>query len=78
MAATKEFQINFLGIGGTLLRFVVIVVNTFIIIWGTRLITMSLPYFLLSSALLACIIVYRTQKHVWDMDIDERARGIIR
>lgn len=78
MAATKEFRINFLGIGGTLLRLVIIIANTLIIVFGVRLITITAPFFLLFSILFACIIVYRTQKHIWNLDMDERARGVMR
>ena len=74
MAATKEFRINFLGMGGTLLRLIIIVANTLIIVFGARLITLTIPFFLLLSVLFACVIVYRTQKHIWNIDMCDKAQ----
>ncbi|MBN1130972.1 MAG: hypothetical protein JXA71_18425 [Chitinispirillaceae bacterium] len=74
-ASTGEFKITFLGVGPTELRLFMILLNTAVILLGTRWLETALPYaaFVFLGGL--CVVVYRTQKYVWKTDrSDKEAR----
>lgn len=68
-AATNKFKISFLGIGPTEIRIIFIVINT-LIIFGKQFMGTSLPYVLLFSFVGLCIVVFRTQKKIWKIDME--------
>jgi archaetidylinositol phosphate synthase len=70
--ATNEFKITFLGAGPTEIRIYIILLNFLLIIFGTAWIEKILPYILLISIAVMCIVVYRTQKYIWKMDMAEK------
>ncbi|MBN2589222.1 MAG: CDP-alcohol phosphatidyltransferase family protein [Sedimentisphaerales bacterium] len=70
--ATNEFKITFLGAGPTEVRIYIIVLNIALIIFGTAWIEKILPYILAASIILMCIVVFRTQKYIWNMDMAEK------
>ena len=70
--ATNEFKITFLGAGPTEVRIYIIVLNIAIIIFGTAWIQKILPYILAASIILMCVVVFRTQKYIWNMDMAEK------
>lgn len=72
-AATNEFRIAYLGIGPTEIRLVFIIINTLIILLGRTHMVGALPYILAFSFLGLCVVVYRTSKHIWDMDMRIKA-----
>jgi phosphatidylglycerophosphate synthase len=75
-AATNEFKITFLGAGPTEIRIYFIVLNILLIIFGTGWIKGLLVYILVIAVVLMCIIVYRTQKYIWKIDMAEKkAKG---
>lgn len=74
-AATSEFKITFLGMGPTEARIAMIVLNCFVIRYGTNFLEKALPYALPVSGALLCVVVCRTQKYIWAIDMnDKRAR----
>ncbi len=70
--ATNEFKITFLGAGPTEIRIYIIALNIALIIFGTAWIEKILPYLLAASIILMCIVVFRTQKYIWNMDMTEK------
>ncbi len=76
-AATTEFKITFLGMGPTELRLLIIILNTMIIIFGTGFVEKTLPFILLLTMIALIIVVFRTQKYIWQIDMeDKRQRQI--
>ena len=70
--ATNEFKITFLGTGPTEIRIWFIILNCVIIIFGVEFLEKILVYiFVLSLATLA-MIVYRTQKYIWKIDMEDK------
>ena len=72
-AATNEFQIYYYGIGPTEMRGVFILINTFIIIFGT-----SGFFFLLPAVVILCLIglvihTYQIQKRLWNEDMQVKS-----
>ena len=74
-AATDQFKITYLGMGPTEIRLLFIILNTCLIFFGVGFLTVSLPYVLVVFSLLACFIVWRTQKGVWALDMEIKRRG---
>lgn len=73
-AATEEFNISYLRLGPTEFRIALVVINTLLILFGTRAMKTSLPYVAGFSFLGLCAIVYRTQKRIWTQDMEHKAR----
>ncbi len=73
--ATGHFKITYLGTGPTEIRIWFIVLNSALILFGTRWIEPLLPYILGVSIAGLCVIVFRTQKYIWAIDrADTRSR----
>lgn len=71
-AATNEFQISYMGVGPTEVRLIFIVVNTLIILLGRTHLAFALPYILGFSLLGLCLVVCRTGKHIWAIDMAQK------
>ncbi len=69
---TNKFQVSYLGIGPTEVRLVFIMVNTLLIFFGTTHLSFLLPYILGAATLGLIVLVYRTQKVIWAMDVASR------
>ena len=69
-AATNEFKIAYLGIGPTEIRLIFIIINTLLIIFGKTYLAPALPYVLFFSTIGLIITVYKTQKYIWKIDMD--------
>jgi archaetidylinositol phosphate synthase len=77
-AATSEFKISFLGFGPTEGRILFILFNTYLIFFGVgaveRVLVYVLPFILLGLA----VVVFRTQRYIWRVDMAEkRGRGTL-
>lgn len=73
--ATGEFKITYLGIGGTETRVIFVILNTSLIVFGTTWLNAALPFVLIASLIVLCVVVFRTQKYIWNVDMsDKRAR----
>ncbi len=66
--ATNKFRISYLKMGPTESRIIFIVINTFLIIFGKTFMAGALPYILLFSLFGLVVVVYKTQKHIMDID----------
>jgi archaetidylinositol phosphate synthase len=74
-AATNEFKITYMGIGPTETRLLFIILNTLLIVFGIRWLERALPYALAVALIFSCVVVFRTQKYIWTMDMnDKKAR----
>jgi len=72
-AATNEFKITYLGTGPTEIRIGFIVLNTLIFFFGTAWIEKLLAYILAAAIVLLCVVVFRTQKYIWNSDMKNKA-----
>lgn len=71
--ATGEFKITYLGTGPTEIRLWFIILNCAIIFFGTGWIEKLLWIILLIAAVMLCVVVYRTQKYIWKVDMGDKA-----
>lgn len=70
--ATGQFKITYLRTGPTEIRLIFIAINTFIIYFGTSLLAMALPFIGLAFAIGIFVVIYRTQKHIWNEDMNDK------
>lgn len=73
-AATNEFRISYLGIGPTEVRLVFILINILLIFLRKTYIAGSLPLVLAAAFLGLCVVIYRTQKYIWDIDMKNKGK----
>jgi phosphatidylglycerophosphate synthase len=71
--ATSEFKITYLGTGPTEIRIWFIALNCLIIFFGAGWIAKLLVYILILAIILLCVVVYRTQKYIWEIDMRDKA-----
>jgi hypothetical protein len=70
--ATNEFKVTYLGTGPTEIRIYFIILNCLIIWFGIGWVEKILVYILIASIAVLCIVVYRTQKYIWKIDMAEK------
>jgi len=70
--ATNEFKITYLWAGPTEIRIWFFILNCLIIKFGTGFIEKVLIYILVLSLIFLCIVVYRTQKYIWGVDMQNK------
>lgn len=70
---TGNFKITYLGTGPTEVRLFFIILNTIIIKFGTNLLETIAPYAFAVFIVSLCIVVYRTQKYIWEIDMQDVA-----
>jgi len=61
-----------LGTGPTEIRIYFIILNCLIIWFGIGWVEKILVYILIASIAVLCIVVYRTQKYIWKIDMAEK------
>ena len=69
---TNEFKITYLGIGPTETRLFLVILNICLIRFGIAWLERILPYVLVVGFLLSCVILFRTQKYIWTIDMEEK------
>ncbi len=75
-AATNEFQIYYFGFGPTEMRVIFILVNTYIIIYGTRNFNILLPMVVLLCLIGLIINTYQIHKRLWHLDMQTKQEKI--
>jgi len=70
--ATNEFKITYLWAGPTEIRIWFFILNCLIIKFGTGFIEKVLIYILVLSLVFLGIVVYRTQKYIWGVDMQNK------
>lgn len=68
-SATNQFKITFLKFGPTEARLLFIIINTLFIIFGKTYLDFTLPFVLGFSLAGLVLVVYRTQKDIWKIDM---------
>ncbi|HEY0078115.1 MAG TPA: CDP-alcohol phosphatidyltransferase family protein [Pyrinomonadaceae bacterium] len=69
---TSDFKISYLKFGPTEFRLALIIINALIILFGTRPLAKALPYVAVGGLLFLCLLVYRTQKKIWEIDMEHK------
>lgn len=75
-AATNQFRISYFGIGPTEVRIIFIVINTLIVLLGKTHIAVLLPYVLIFATIGLITVVYRTQRWIWSLDMENKQATI--
>ena len=75
-AVTNEFKITYLATGPTEVRIGFIVLNTLIIFLGTGWIVKLFPFIIGVSVIMLCVVVLRTQRYIWRIDMKDKASRI--
>jgi archaetidylinositol phosphate synthase len=73
-SATDRLTISYLKLGPTEFRVALIVINSLLILWGTRYMISGLKYVNAGAVAGLCFVVYQTQKTVWQLDMQEKER----
>lgn len=77
-AATNEFKITYMKLGPTELRILLILLNVAVMVLGAGFLEKSLVYLLAVLSLGLCAAVFRTQKYIWNKDMEEKERRVER
>ena len=73
-SATDRLTISYLKLGPTEFRLALIVINTLLILFGTRYMISGLKYVNAGAVAGLCFVVYQTQKSIWRLDMQQKAR----
>jgi archaetidylinositol phosphate synthase len=71
-AATDRLKISYLKFGPTEFRLALIVINTLLILFGTRYMISGLKYVNAGAVIGLCLLVYKTQKQIWQLDMQHK------
>lgn len=74
--ATNQFKITYLGTGPTELRLYFILINAAITLFGRHWLAVSLPYLFAAFWLGICVIIYRTQRYIFKLDMEIKKQKI--
>jgi hypothetical protein len=73
-AATGRFHISHGKLGPTEFRLALVIINSLLVFYGTRRMTKVLPYVAACGFVALCVLAYRTQRELWDRDMEQRRR----
>jgi len=71
-AAINKFRISYFGVGPTEARIGFIIANTMLVWFGKIFLSQFLPHLLVLSFMALLLVVYKTQKYIWEMDMKEK------
>jgi phosphatidylglycerophosphate synthase len=71
-SATEEFKITYLRIGPTEIQLIFVITNILIIIFGTQIVEKAVPFVLIISILVFTALLFKTQKNIWDIDMQNK------
>jgi len=71
-AATDRLKISYLKFGPTEFRLALIIINALLVQFGTRYMIAGLKYVNIGGAVGLCMVIYRTHKVVWVMDMKHK------
>src|SRR2546429_4119729 len=75
LAATNEFRVSFSRFGPTELRIALIVINAFIIKFGTRGLRGALPWVAFGGMIALTLLAYIAQRKLWRADMKAKAEA---
>jgi phosphatidylglycerophosphate synthase len=73
-AATDRLKISYLKFGPTEFRLAIIVINALLVQYGTRTMINGLKYVNIGAAIGLALVVYRTHKVIWALDMKHKPR----
>jgi phosphatidylglycerophosphate synthase len=71
-AATGRFHISHGKLGPTEFRAALVVINSLLVLYGTRRMAKALPYVAACGFVALCVLAYRTQRELWQRDMEQR------
>ena len=71
-AATDRLKISYLKFGPTEFRLALIVINALLVQFGTRQMVNGLKYVNIGAAIGLVLMVYRTHKVIWELDMKQK------
>jgi archaetidylinositol phosphate synthase len=71
-AATERLKISYLKLGPTEFRLALIVINALLVQYGTRTMVNGLKYVNIGAAIGLVLMVYRTHKVIWALDMKHK------
>jgi phosphatidylglycerophosphate synthase len=74
-SATDKLQISYLKFGPTEFRLALIIINGLLATYGTRHMISGLKWVNAGAAVGLCVLVYRTHRKIWELDMLERKAG---
>lgn len=77
-AATDRLKISYLKLGPTEFRLAVIVINALLVQYGTRQMVNGLKYVNIGAAIGLALMIYRTHKTVWQLDMEHKNARLVR
>ncbi|CAN5875849.1 hypothetical protein BH18ACI4_BH18ACI4_04460 [soil metagenome] len=73
-SATDRLNISYFKLGPTEFRLALIVINTLLILFGTRYMISGLKYVNAGAVAGLCLVIYQTQRNIWQLDMQEKER----
>jgi phosphatidylglycerophosphate synthase len=74
-AATGRFHISHGKLGPTEFRLALVIINSLLVFYGTRRMEKVLPYVAVGGFVALCVLAYRTQRELWQSDMEQRQRA---
>ena len=75
LAATNEFRVSFSRFGPTELRIALIIINFFIVRFGTRGLRGALPWVAFGGVVALSVLAYIAQRRLWRIDMKAKAEA---
>lgn len=76
-AATDRLKISYLKLGPTEFRLAIIVINALLVQYGTRTMINGLKYVNIGAAIGLALMVYRTHKLLWTLDMKQKTEQLV-
>ena len=73
-AATDRLQISYFKFGPTEFRLALIIINALLVQYGTKKMIGGLRYVNIGAAIGLVLLIYRTHKLIWELDMKEKSR----
>jgi hypothetical protein len=73
LAATDELRVSFSRFGPTELRIALIVINVFIVRFGSRGLDGALPWVAFGGVIALSVLAYIAQRRLWEIDMRAKA-----
>jgi phosphatidylglycerophosphate synthase len=77
-SATDKLKISYLKFGPTEFRLALIIINALLITFGTRYMISGLKWVNAGAAVGLCVLVYATQKKIWQLDMEGKEQKFLK
>lgn len=77
-AATDKLKISHMKLGPTEFRLALIVINALLVQYGTRTMINGLKYVNIGAAIGLALMIYRTHKVIWSLDMEHKNAQLVR